>query len=358
MLNFANGTQANNSGIPTRKPMGFGEILDTIFSLYRRHFLLFLGIIAIYFFGGLVEYVLWHLLPHFFLKSYIIDLIGIPFSLISMGGIIVVTAKVYLDQHITIREALKQALHRLWHIGVCDFPWSFAFEAPRMGVIYCLAFAITPESALISTTSIPIPYILIVWLAGVPFLTYLAIPWSNSISRLMTSIIGSGLMWTRFISLALAPLSIYFAVRWTFVPTAVLLEKSSIRRAFGKSWELTRGKWWHAWGMLISFSVISFAIRRILQITIKFILILLKVEGAKVDMDTIRGMITYIPIDTDTLFYTLTVWSNQIVGAFIFPIWVIGITLLYFDLRIRKERFDIELQADSSTTREPEPTGP
>ena len=348
MSNQIDTAQVSNSGIPTRQPMGFGEILDTIFSLYRRHFLLFLGIIAIYFFGGLVEYVLWRFLPRFFLKSYVIDLVGIPFTFISMGGIIVVTAKVYLDQHITIREALKQALHRLWHIGVCDFPWSFAFEAPRMGVIYCLAFAITPESALISTTSIPIPYIFIVWLAGVPFLTYLAIPWTDSISRLITSMIRPELMWTRFISLALAPFSIYFAVRWTFVTTVVLLEASPIRRAFGRSWELTRGSWWHVWGMLISFSVISFAIRRILQITIKFILILLKVEGAKVDMDTIRGMIMYVPIDTDTLFYTLTIWSNQIVSAFIFPIWVIGITLLYFDLRIRKERFDSEIQADDS----------
>ena len=155
-------------------------------------------------------------------------------------------------------------------------------------------------------------------------------------------------MWTRFISLALAPFSIYFAVRWTFAPTAVLLEESPIRRAFGRSRELTRGKWWYVWSMLISISVISFAIRRILQITIKFILILMKVEGAKVDMDTIRGIIMYVPIDTDTLFYTLTVWSNQIVSAFIFPIWVIGITLLYFNLRIRKEEFDSDVQADDS----------
>ena len=349
MLNFANATQANNSGIPTLQPMGFGEILDTIFSLYRKHFLLFPGIIAIYLLGGLVEYVLWHLLPRFFLKSYIIDLIGIPFIFISMGGIIVVTSKVYLDQHITIREALKQALHRLWHIGVCDFPWNFAFEAPRMGVMYSLAFAIQPDLSSISTTSIPIPYIFIIWLAGVPFLFYLAIPWNDSISRLIASMIRPGLMWTRFISLALAPFSIYFAVRWTFITTAVLLEESPIRRAFGKSWELTRGRWWHIWGMLISISVISFAIRRILQTTVKFILILMKIEGAKVDMDTIRGMIMYVPVDTDTLFYTLTIWSNQIINAFIFPIWVIGITLLYFDLRIRKEGSNIQSLATTFT---------
>ena len=349
MLDFANATQVDNGGTRTLQPMGFGEILDTIFSLYRRHFLLFLGMIAIYFFGGLVEYVLWRFIPRFFLKSYIIDLVGIPFTFMSMGGIIVGTATIYLGQHITVRDALKQALHRLWHIGVCHFPWSFAFEIPRMGVIYFfyfLVFAMKSDLASISTPSIP--YIFIIWLVTVPFLSYIAMPWRTSISRLITAMVRPGLMWTRFIPLALAPFSIYFAVRWTFVTTTVLLEESPIRRAFGKSWELTRGKWWHVWGMLISFSVISYAIQRILQITIKCVLILLKVEGAKADMDTIRGMVMYVPIDTDTLFYTLTAWSDRIVSALVFPIWVIGLTLLYLNLQIRKEGADIQSLATTS----------
>ena len=343
MRNPTDAAQTNNSGIPTLQPMGFGEILDTIFSLYRRHFLLFLGIIAIYFFGGLVEYVLWHLLPGFFLKFYIINLVGLSFSLVSMGGIIAATATIYLGEHITILDVLKQALHRLWHICVCHFPWSLTFEIPRIGIIYFFAFVIKPD-----LTSISMPYVFIIWLATVPFLSYLAIPGASIITRLITSVIRPGWMWTRFIPSILAPFSIYFAVRWTFGTTSVLLEKSSIRRAFGKSWELTRGKWWHVWGTLISFCVISFAIQRILQITVGFILILLKVEGATVDMDTIRAMVIYTPVDTDTLFYTITRWSNQIVNALVFPIWVIGITLLYLDLQIRKEGSDIQALATMS----------
>lgn len=343
MANQTDVAQVNNNNPTTRQPMGFGEILDTIFSLYRRHSLLFLGIIAIHFLGGLVEYVLWYLLPHFFLKSYVMDLVEIPFSIISMGGIIAATATIYLDKHITICDVLRQALYRLWHISVCHFPWSLVFEIPRVGVVYFLVFAMEPD-----LTSISIPYIFIFWLAAVPFLSYLTMPWTSSISRLIISMIRPGWMWTRFIPLALAPFSIYFAVRWTFGTTTVLLEKSSIRHAFERSWQLTRGKWWHVWGMLISFSVISFAIQRILQITVGFILILLKVEGAKADMDTIRGMIAYIPADTDTLFYTLTIWSNQIVNALVFPIWVIGITLVYLNLQIQKEGSDIKFPAIES----------
>ena len=342
MSNLVDATQVNNNGSPTLRPMGFAEILDTIFSLYRSHFLLFLGIIAIYFFGGLVEYVLWRVLPNFFLKFYVINLVGLSFSFVSMGGIITATAAICLGKHITIPDALKQALHRLWHIGVCHFPWSLAFEIPRVGVIYFLLFVMEPD-----LSSISMPYIFIFWLAAVTFLSYLSMPWMSIITRLITSTISPGWMWTRFIPSILAPFSIYFAVRWTFVTTAVLLEKSSIRRAFGKSWELTRGFFskhggWHVWGTLISFCVISFAIQRILQITVKFILILMKVEGAKADMDIIRGMVIYVPVDTDTLFYAITIWSDRIVNALVFPIWVIGITLLYLDLQIRKEGSDIQ----------------
>ena len=74
----------------------------------------------------------------------------------------------------------------------------------------------------------------------------------------------------------------------------------------------------------------------------------MKVEGAKADMDTIRGMIIYVPTDTDTLFYTITTWSNSVVSALIFPIWVIGITLVYLNLRIRKEGADIKFPATES----------
>lgn len=40
--------------------------------------------------------------------------------------------------------------------------------------------------------------------------------------------------------------------------------------------------------------------------------------------------------------------ADLMLKTFIAPIWVIGITLLYFDLRIQKEAFDIETQINNS----------
>ena len=259
MSNQIDTAQANNNGIPTRQPMGFGEILDTIFSLYRKYFLLFLGIIAFVFCGrNLVRYLLGRFLPSFFLKSYIIEFVGISFALIGMGGIIVVTATMHLGRHITSRDALKQAGQRFWYIVACNFPWSLVSEIPRTAIIFLILSVVEYELTPILFVSI--------WLVSIPFTASFSAHWG--ISRLITFVIRPGLTWTQYIPLVLSPLSIYLVVRWAFATAAVLLEGTSIRRAFKKSNELTRGSWWYVWGMLISFSVISFAIQRILQITV------------------------------------------------------------------------------------------
>ena len=125
MLKTTDIAEINNTNTPTLQPMGFGEILDTIFSLYRKHFLLFLRIIALHFCGNLVMYLLARFLPNFPLKGIVTDLIGMPFGLVSMGGIIVATATIYLGKRIRSRDALKQVGHRFWHLSACHLLWEF-----------------------------------------------------------------------------------------------------------------------------------------------------------------------------------------------------------------------------------------
>ena len=44
----ANSSKSKNPETPILRSMGFTDILDAMFSLYRRHFRLFVGIAAIY----------------------------------------------------------------------------------------------------------------------------------------------------------------------------------------------------------------------------------------------------------------------------------------------------------------------
>ena len=345
MLNLTDTIQANDSNTLTFQPMGFGEILDTIFSLYRKHFPLFLGIVALDIFGNLAMYLLARFLPNFALKGLLIDLVGMPFGLVSMGGIIIATATIYLGKHLRSRDALKQALYQFRQMLACYLPWSLVFGTPRLGMVYLVLFGLGTE---LWTESMSI-LLTVALLVSVPFSIDLPIDLWYSIPPLLTSVMINQ-MWLRFIPLVLTPFAIYFTVRWMFAAVVVLLERPLIRRAFARSNELGRGRWWQTWKMLVAFSVLSFAIQRIVVITIGFILMLTKVMGDTTSMDILKWMVRYSFESSNPLFYTIMWWINRIIGSFIFPIWIIGMTLLYFDLRIRKEGFDIEIQANPATT--------
>lgn len=321
--------------------MRFAEILDTTLSLYREHFLLFLLIISVDFFGSSVAYLLGRFLPNFFLKDLLTNLVSMPFTLVSMGGIILVTATVYLGRNITSRDALKQAGHRFWHMLACQLPWGFIFDIPRMGFGYLIIFVIDLEMTLFMFVSV---------LLFVPFSIRLPIRLGGIIfNSVYLVFIRRGLMWVRFIPVVLTPFSVYFAVRWLFATTAILLERVPIRGAFERSRELTRGRWLHALGMLISFSVLSYAIQRIVEITVGLILALTRLVGTASPMDILKWTVMYTSIDVDPLFHTIMMWTGFIVRTLVFPIWIIGITLLYFDLRIRKEGFNGEMPLNNTT---------
>jgi hypothetical protein len=104
--------------------------------------------------------------------------------------------------------------------------------------------------------------------------------------------------------------------------------------------------------------VLSGAIQYIISVMIGFILSLTIGIGETTPIDLLKKIIMFRFHSIHPLFSMVMWWINVIVGTLIFPIWVIGMTLLYFDLRIRKEGFDIERQVDSSIASEPEPTVP
>lgn len=304
MLNPADTVQANNSNTSTLQPMGVGDLLDTTFSLYRKHFLLFLGIIAVYFFGSLVTYSLEGFLQDSDLKNLVPHLVNMPFALVSMGGVIVAAAAIFLNGYITSTDALKQVLRRFWHLLGGYLLW---------------------------TTIILVIPIIVALLFLTSFLTR-----------------GTSLVSNLFIPLAFLPFSIYFAVRWGFVFEVLLLEKTNVKNAFKRSSELVRGTWWRVFGLLVLIVLLSVAILYIFEISLGSIFILAKAAGGTDYKELIQWSVMEEDLSSSNLiFYAIMTCADLILKTLIFPIWVIGITLLYFDLRIRKEGFDIEMQVNS-----------
>ena len=299
MLNPTDTSPTNESNIPTLQPMGFSDILDTIFSLYRKHFLLFLGILTLHFFGELVAYSLEGILSSFRLKDLVVRLAGAPFMLVSAGGIILTTAATYLDRRITSSHALKQAFRRFVPICICQILWTLAW-----GTTFVLAaFTIRQEIGIF----------LAILIVGTPF-------------------------------------SIYFAVRWIFVIEIVLLEKPFVGYAFKRSGELVRRTWGRVCTTVILILLLSSAIHHIFEISLGLILSLTELTDDTTPTNIIQWSILEEPLNSSSPFYAIMTCIDLLLRTFIVPIWVIGITLLYFDLRIRKEEFDIETQIDNGIT--------
>ncbi|MDE0018126.1 MAG: hypothetical protein OXU51_18225 [Candidatus Poribacteria bacterium] len=303
MLSPTDVTQTNISNTSPLQPMGFGEILDTIFSLYRKHFLLFLGIITVYFLGSLVTYLLDGSLQGSNRKDLVPNFVSIPFVLVSMGGVIIATAAIFLDRHITSSDALKQTLRRFWYL---------------LGI-----------------------YLLWAAVLIIPFIVSLLF---------LSSFVRRGIFSFRvlFIPFAFLPFSIYFAVRWGFVFEVLLLEKTNVKNAFKRSSELVRGTWWRVFGLLVLILLLSVAILYIVEISLGSIFILAKAAGGTDFKELIQWSVMEEDLGSSNLiFYAIMTCTDLILKTLIFPIWVIGIVLLYFDLRIRKEGFDIEIQVNS-----------
>ena len=231
------------------------------------------------------------------LPRIIPNLVNIPFALVSTGAVIIATATIYLDGNITSRNALQQTLRRFWHLLVCHLIWVLVATMPFTSLFF-----------LVPTMSI-----------------------------------GTSLESILFIPLCLAPFSIHFAVRWGFVAETLLLEKTNVQNAFKRSSELVRGRWWRVCGILVLILLLSAAIHYIFEISLGIIFVLAKSAGGTDLKTIIQWSVMETELGSGSLFfYAIMTTTDLILKTFIFPIWVIGITLLYFDQRIRKEGFDLE----------------
>ena len=282
-----NDTSRNHNSEPTvettaLKPMRFEDILDTTFSLYRKHFWLFLGLVA---FSVLSELVL-HLLSdfselffdHSFLLGIAAVLITITFFVIGIGGMAIGSGATYLGENITIRSVLQQTMDRFWQLLGCFLLWLLVVTVLTVTVI------------------------------GIPF-------------------------------------ALYFAVRWGLFLGTIMFEKPVISIALRRSSELVKGMWWRVFGMLFAILLLSTVVHAIIEISIGFILIATNLVSEVDFIDILQWGLFGESFESSTpLFHAISIVIHLVVYAISFPIWIIGITLLYFNQRIRKEGFDIEMQ--------------
>ena len=273
------------SGILTLKPMGLGDILDTTFSLYRQHFRLFLGLVIFPVCADLALHLLLDFSQFFFERTF------------PLGLVIAVMA-------------------------VASYIIGIGGVAIVSGATY-LGEDITIRSVLQRAIDK-------FWQLLGCFLL-----WSLVVGVLAITIIG-------------IPFSIYFTVRWGLFLGTVMFEKTTVKHALRRSSELATGMWWQLFGTLLVLLLLATLVHAIFEISIGFIFILANPGGDINFIDIIEwGLLSETFENITPLFYAVLTGIHLIVYAFSFTVWIIGLTLVYLNQRIRKEGFDIEMQASS-----------
>lgn len=113
---------------------------------------------------------------------------------------------------------------------------------------------------------------------------------------------------------------VLFYVRFAFGPATVVVEDIKGRKAMGRSWRLARGHFWRLFGSLLLANILV----------------------------SIVSGIAAVPLALAAQFIGPSGWPLLAVGTSIAeilsrPFAVIVVVLLYFDLRIRKEGFDLAI---------------
>jgi membrane-anchored glycerophosphoryl diester phosphodiesterase (GDPDase) len=256
------------------RPLSIGDILDRTFSLYRRHFLLFVGI------AGIPQLLVLAFSLGQTLFSWnttdiltgtrnvgvgvlvlLVYLVLALFALLfSQGGTLLAISELYLGRTTTIAESLRKVADDLWP------------------------------------------------LLGIAILSGLAI-------------LGS-------LILLIVP-GIYVACRLLVCVPAALIEKRGPREAFSRSFELTKGFAGRAFVILVLFMVLAYAASLLFTVPAT---IALAVRAGGANM--IR-------------FWTAATQVGSAIGSILItPILRIATALFYFDLRVRKEGFDLQFMMD------------
>lgn len=116
-------------------------------------------------------------------------------------------------------------------------------------------------------------------------------------------------------------MALILVVRWSLAPQAIVVEGVSGVGGLRRSWQLTTGRYWRTLGFRLLLGLITGIVSALVALVVNLPL---------------------AALDTTT-HQVLSQVGSTVVSVFIAPLTLIGITLYYYDQRIRREAFDVEM---------------
>ncbi len=317
-------------GLIPLRPLGLGDITAAAFQVIRRNprptfgFALVISIVIGVLAAGIVGLVTWAVLGRIDMAStddvevirsggvfliaasgFIAAIVQLALSAIPQGVVSIEVARATLGERHTLRE--------LW-----------TWVRPRIGALIGWTLLLGGALALVLVVAV-LPVIALV----------LAYELAAAIA--VAIIIGV------VVGLAIFALSIWLGTKLEFVPPLILIERLSIRAAVRRSWAMTRGGFWRIFGITL---LINLIVQIAAQIVTTPITLVGTLTGTLVNPNQSADA-----VDTTTLVTAiLAILVGIVLNAVIIVAQSAVPTLLYLDVRMRKEGFDLVLQRYAEET--------
>ena len=327
--------------MPRLRPMSIGDMFDAAFRLYRKHFLTFIGIAALlqvpmtilqlllqFQIGGqaLQNWLRFATRPPRILPGQnILDIFPLGDIVTFVGISLALGAVQFLLVRNLITGALANAVARSYR----GQPVSI-LGAYNLGLRRFLALV----GASLATFVIGVLFLALIFgcTFGSMFVLLSNMGSRNAASGVLTSLLIVFLILGLFAFVLVVML--YFYARLLVTTQAIVLEDQGPLGGIARSWRLVGGAFWRTLAIAVLMYILAYLIAGIPSMITSFALSILSGNA----LDTlVRNQIIVAVV-------------AQIGQIVVLPLQLVIFTLLYYDLRIRKEGYDLELMAQQATT--------
>jgi hypothetical protein len=270
------------SARPDLRPLGVGEMVDGAIRLYRTHFLTLIKISAL-----------------------VLGPIGlIELLAVATVGPVDMTSMLVVDPEATPVEVLEPLIPMYAVLGVTAI-LSF------LGSVLVQAASITALAQSYQGTEPD-------WKTSLRSGARRFVP--LMVATILLSL-GSGIG----LLFCLIP-GVFLFTMWTVTPPALVTEQLGPLSALGRSFRLVKGRFWAVLGAVVLAYLLYVVVSQIIG--------------------TVTGVVTIFgAANTDQFSFLPAVLGNVLVSIVSAPFLAAMVTIIYFDLRVRKEGYDLELMA-------------
>ncbi len=318
--------------------MSIGDMFDAAFRLYRQHFLTFIGIVALLQVPMAIVQLLIQLTIgnraltswlRFAQRAPLVRPGQNPLDLLPVGDILTLVAVgvgVGAIQFLLVRNLITGALATAI---------ARSYTGQPISILDSYSFGLRRYLSLIgaSLVTFAIGLALSAVIVGCAFGSMAALFAGASGSGRGTGVLAAVLALLLMIGLLtlLGLAAMYFYARLLVTTQAIVLEDRGPLEGIGRSWRLVGGSFWRTLGIMLLMGVLTYIIAAFPASIASFALTI--ASGNALDSLVRNQIIT-----------TLLSEVGQIVAL---PLQLAIFTLLYYDLRVRKEGYDIELMAQA-----------